>query len=1430
MGGISVTTGAEFQASLTAYIAVRMLLGWPLNWLDGGADIPASVAGEVSGPGDDIRVLLQNGRSLEIQAKRTLSGKVDLVATVQKMLLEQHSIAHEHEIVLVVGGGTHSQIRDEFATDVRHFRADRHDRRRTMLTGLLDALPEAHSVLARLVVVPLDLDTPAHMGSQQAVDGLRQVLRAPEKAEAAWAMLVGESLKIGRGSQWDRADVQRVLKHAEYELRAVGPDAEWLDQLASVETLLKLWRPRTALSILKFVEQAIAGRSVGNAVRRKLFGLKARAVLWLGHPADACRLYEQALDFVPTEPPRDAEERLTWCHVQTNAGFGRLFIDDRDRAAAIARRVLEVDPTLGVTWALLVRATHGTSEAFAPNSVPSLMQQTPEVCHAAAAVAADEEKWDLVIRLLEPFVVSRSAPPDMLIDYCTALLMTDDGAEITSGKGTLAARTTSEEIERSSEIEFRRIRSTVRSEAKLQRSERVGRAVSEVIDTLANGEVDALLAKAYVCRARAREYLGQVDEARADDEEAARLSPSDPNVVLRHVEARLEARDDVGALALLTDAAVDGVPALLCRRAEVRFRAQDVTGATHDLERAVSNLGERAVGPRRGLYLQLGTVALDAGREDLAEQMRVALINGEPAGADWFVPVLEARIAALHRAWTVVEEAYTSALSRLDAMTRADLHLEVASVYLRASEDGRALRHLESAGASSCEHPRFESYVKALMREEAYQRVLELLPASGEDVRVSDPSLAALPVILLTAGAEVALLQGNLHRAATLADAAIEASNARDGKPDAHCLLYSAQVHIQLVSKQKHRARLARIVDQVLEQFTVDATTQLLMARYCVALGQSQRALELALRLYRENPDGLEFVGGLVEVAFASTMPRTDTANNDEEETLAEDELASSLTLETKTAMVGAATNGQDPTSGSTESGTIDDNTSASDQDDDDPDVGSDGRHGVVGPNTFVRLRADDGQRLDVFLYQDGPVSLDKGEFLVDDPNVSSWLGKRVGEAIVRTQGGRIQRFEIVRVVPAVVIVVRRLMRTYAARFPENPRFRLIHVGSNPTLRSLGPVLAELHQVRLRSERALEVYAEHSLPLGTLADVLGQRVIDVAREISAGAAPRLAVEGPPLADYDASVMNARTAATVVITRPALEYLELVGGWDLLSEDATLLAPRSMIDEWDAELAELEMQSTHGRITLLETAGRPSIVETTRHQAATALANSRELYERVLKAARVEFRSADALGRDERERRDALGVTSYDACALAKAAHATLYADDLGLRAVARAELQVQSFSTGALLEARLRADRIDQNAYDLAILGLLQRRHDMLPIRATTITAAYRRTDGGRLGDAVVDMLGDARVSAQSAAMVAADALHVLATSAIVTVSLERVCMRLVTALVAHRMVKDVIPFFEWAVKQRFQLLPRELSMLLSATRETLITHVTLSS
>jgi hypothetical protein len=404
-----------------------------------------------------------------------------------------------------------------------------------------------------------------------------------------------------------------------------------------------------------------------------------------------------------------------------------------------------------------------------------------------------------------------------------------------------------------------------------------------------------------------------------------------------------------------------------------------------------------------------------------------------------------------------------------------------------------------------------------------------------------------------------------------------------------------------------------------------------------------------------------------------------------------------------------------------------------------------------------------------------------------------------------------------------MVVVFRRYMRTFSVQFPEEQLFTSFNIGANPTLESLGPILAVMHAGQEAQKRSLAVYDESPLPLGVLASALSKSVLETASAISSDSARRLWVDGLPYTSYADAVRAALDAKTVVLTRPALMFIELLGLWEAFAHHYQLIAPKSMMDEWHEEIRDLEEIAGRGRTLIRESDGRPVVDSIPVGAAQTTLAASRSLYERVSKVAKMLPRPASALGKKDEEWRDLLGASSFDAAALARAESAVLYADDLGLRVVASKEFSAASFPTVALLDALRAAGIVESEQFENAIVKLIEWRHDMVPIRPATIAAALSGAGGSAQAVAqVLDRIADSRINPASAAIVAAGGLRLLATANIVAVSLDDAAEQSAEALTRHRRPDDVIPHFASAVRSAFRLLPNDVRRIEAAVSRVL--------
>jgi hypothetical protein len=72
-GGAATGGGINFQSAVTAIACVFMARGRPLSWLEGvTVDMPIAVEAETGGAGDDIKLSLKSGDTVEVQVKKGL--------------------------------------------------------------------------------------------------------------------------------------------------------------------------------------------------------------------------------------------------------------------------------------------------------------------------------------------------------------------------------------------------------------------------------------------------------------------------------------------------------------------------------------------------------------------------------------------------------------------------------------------------------------------------------------------------------------------------------------------------------------------------------------------------------------------------------------------------------------------------------------------------------------------------------------------------------------------------------------------------------------------------------------------------------------------------------------------------------------------------------------------------------------------------------------------------------------------------------------------------------------------------------------------------------------------------------------------------------------------------------------------------------------
>jgi len=1348
MAGTSVSSGAEYQAAVAAYVAVRMILERPLNWRLPQSDVPVAVAGEVGGPGDDLEIELDGGVRLGVQCKRSLVGVAALRAALEAMVERGRVASNTSDLILLVGPGSSPEIRDSLATDVRNFRQGRPEVARSITKAVLSQVDGADNLFQRLFVVALDVDRDSDTGAQFAIDGLRQALVDPDKAAEAWGLLVRNALKLAQKGRWTRAEVVSLLLSHGLKLRPLGVDAAWIERIEFAQSLNERWRQRTAAGVLDALAGELDGESIAGETLRRLRTARGLSALGLGDFARAKTEFARAIDLTPAtlEPGSPEEVRKTWCGLRATYAHTLRFLDDADGAVHWAQSVLAVDPNNARAWSVLVQT--GTNVGRVP---PASVIDSHEYREALAQKAMELGDWRAAADVLADKAMSTERRPIALNLYGQALL--NMAVEDLSGQ------------ERTSTLE------------------RAERAADDGVRVLEDGELDKFLAMLVFLRGRARELLGRSDDARADYNRAAVLDPTEPNILSQVVRDRLGAGEGKAALALLTDEIVEVAPALRVLRADLRSKAEDVTRANADLAAAIEELPARATRAFVELYLRIAGLALENGALEVAERALDALSGADIGDNEVDAGVLRGRLAVANKKLDDAEREYRSAAERASPPDRSQILAELAANFGRAGLADRAVAVFEEAGASAIEHPAFSNFVTALMKAGMFERVADLAASKEREAIEAGGVTSDLPPRLLDAAIHVAWRREDHAVASRLFDARIDQQR-KAGAVELSTLLGAAMEH----ADNGNGVRAGELVNEVLASPALPPEDRMRAANVLAKLGASKRAIDTAFAAVRLMPSDRRMVGNFMQLVVTPSLKPAGSSKR--EERSAED---------------WSAEAGDSATSDGFE----------------DEDIGEDGRRGEVAPDCFVGCVTQDGQQISYFIYREAPVDARLSEFVATDPVVADLIGRRVGDVVVRNAGSwHEQRLRIARVLPAVVVVFRRYLRTFSAQFPDEPMIRAFKVGPKITLESLGPILAVMHAGQEEQKRRLAIYDQTPLPLGVLAEFMGKRIVEVASIVAgASSARRLWVDGAPFTEYSDGIQAALAAKTIVLTQPALHFVSRLGLFDVLAKRYRLVVPKAMADEWKEELNELRQMAAQGRSFMRESGGRPVLEELSPEAGRAALTQRETLFDQVMAVAEIRVRPASALGEKDSEWRKMLGDESFDALAIGRAEAIAVYADDLGLRAVGAKEFHVQSFATASLLDAMRAEGLLTPAEFERNIIKLIEWGHDRIPIRAATIAAVF--SGEGTLSASarlVLDRLADSAVTPSSAAVVAAAGLAEIAKATIIVAPLDSAATQVVEALVRHRRPQEIIPYFLQAVSEFLALSPYNLRQITDAT------------
>ncbi|MCA1408237.1 hypothetical protein I6F26_24945 [Ensifer sp. IC3342] len=199
-GGAATSGGVNFQAVVTAFVAVRALRAVPLVWLEGiVSDVPVAVWAETNGPGDDICVELESGDVLEVQVKKGLDRGSVLWDSLERLALgiQENTIRYG---VLAVAPDSSLTVRNDLSRDIERLGQGRTDDLTAIGSELNNRLArlgiEAAKVCANLRVRVVNGLAADGIHITAAKDALRWVCIDEQKAEDAWNELYRDCIAM----------------------------------------------------------------------------------------------------------------------------------------------------------------------------------------------------------------------------------------------------------------------------------------------------------------------------------------------------------------------------------------------------------------------------------------------------------------------------------------------------------------------------------------------------------------------------------------------------------------------------------------------------------------------------------------------------------------------------------------------------------------------------------------------------------------------------------------------------------------------------------------------------------------------------------------------------------------------------------------------------------------------------------------------------------------------------------------------------------------------------------------------------------------------------------------------------------------------------------------------------------------------------------
>ena len=692
--------GGAYQAGVVAWLYVHVLREQRLHWFDLANDRPLAVAGEVSGPGDDVRIEFPAGvPSVEVQAKHGLSGTLRLREVLNR--ISRTTSTPTVPVVLAIDRTSSSWIYKTLPDDLECLRQARPDAIRKETRQFIESLESAESkVLGQLYVKVLDVDEPEDSDSKWAISSLQDVLEDANDAELVWKLLRDDAATVcKRRLSRTASDLRDLLEANDLRVRPPLPLERMDHELDASKSLLRQHKPIAVLALLSEIEQQFADCPPDGVRLHRLFQHRSAAHLQLGRHNEALEAAEIALTHDPDG-----------LHALVVAGEAAIGLGRLDAAQERAERVTlkhKNEPDAWILKADVASATRG-DPTLPPLAVRSSTRYRSAICNILLREGKIAEMLDATAGLLRDDVRT----PEVLVLRARALV-TNDWGDV----GVYAPEIAKE----------------------------VEDLTSEAIDADPD---DAVLSDAHFVRSVARRSLGCQGGADADIRSASELQASDPVAILQNAQAELNAGRYEVAYRTLSSSLAEEYPILHAIRAAALANLSRVNLAAADIDLALQNLAQ-ALDPD-AVRLACADAALQMDDQARAGQSLTGLSSAATKSLRY--AIVRGRMAFVKRE-TAGGRKWFEKAAQLDVLKRSGILAELGCRLLAADQPTEAVEAFDAVDDVPLKV--LPLYVNALFRDGKLAKAEELVQEAL--------SKENLPSWALDAAVQLAILRDDLE-------------------------------------------------------------------------------------------------------------------------------------------------------------------------------------------------------------------------------------------------------------------------------------------------------------------------------------------------------------------------------------------------------------------------------------------------------------------------------------------------------------------------------------------------------------------------------------------------------------------------------------------------------------------------------------------